>query len=373
MERNMHPRPSPIAASLYTLRDLNADVIIMHGPHGCCFRTGRLLEGDGVRVLTTAMAENDFIFGASEKLEETLKKANEMFSPMLVGIVGTCASMIIGEDLKEAIGNVDTDAIVLPVESHGGFGEGDNTEGAIAVLEVANEYDVISKEEAERQIEMLKLATKIEKTRGMAQGEYIKPNFGDSKEKVAKLIIEHIKAGKNVAFVLNAKKETAYLFADVLNVDYSSILNNSSLSDNSNKPIIIANLDENIGLPRIRSHAKNIKENLRNENIAIDYITGGLDEYPISVKKAEEFLKNKDINLVVVAGVPHALRIEDLDIESVAITDGPRLVEPLKNLGYVHVVAELDAHSKTLGTEEIVDSDFGMMLRTAIEWENDNI
>ena len=66
----MHPRPSPIAASLYTLRDLNADVIVMHGPHGCCFRTGRLLESDGVRVVTTAMAENDFILGASQKLEE---------------------------------------------------------------------------------------------------------------------------------------------------------------------------------------------------------------------------------------------------------------------------------------------------------------
>ena len=51
----MHPRPSPIAASLYTLRDMNVDVIIMHGPNGCCFRTGRLLESDGVRVLTTAM------------------------------------------------------------------------------------------------------------------------------------------------------------------------------------------------------------------------------------------------------------------------------------------------------------------------------
>ena len=366
----MHPRPSPIAASLYTLRDLNADVVIMHGPHGCCFRTGRLLEGDGVRVLTTAMAENDFIFGASEKLEETLKKANEMFNPKLVGIVGTCASMIIGEDLKEAIQNVDTDAIVLPVESHGGFGEGDNTEGAVAVLEVASEYSVIPKEEAERQVKMLKLATKIEKTRGMAQGEYIKPNFGDNKEKVAKLIIDYIKEGKKVAFLLNAKKETAYLFSDVLNVDFSSIINNQLLDSEPNKPMIIANLDENIGLPRIRSHAKNIKECLASENIAIDYITGGLDEYPITAEKAEEFLKNKDIDLLLVAGVPHAFKIENLDLESIAMTDGPRLVEPLRNLGYDHVVAELDAHSKTLGTEEIVDSDFGVMLRTAIEWEN---
>jgi len=366
----MHPRPSPIAASLYTLRDLNADVVIMHGPHGCCFRTGRLLEGDGVRVLTTAMAENDFIFGASEKLEETLKKANEMFNPKLVGIVGTCASMIIGEDLKEAIQNVDTDAIVLPVESHGGFGEGDNTEGAVAVLEVASEYSVIPQEEAERQVKMLKLATKIEKTRGMAQGEYIKPNFGDNKEKVAKLIIDYIKEGKKVAFLLNAKKETAYLFSDVLNVDFSSIINNQLLDSEPNKPMIIANLDENIGLPRIRSHAKNIKECLASENIAIDYITGGLDEYPITAEKAEEFLKNKDIDLLLVAGVPHAFKIENLDLESIAMTDGPRLVEPLRNLGYDHVVAELDAHSKTLGTEEIVDSDFGVMLRTAIEWEN---
>ena len=101
----MHPRPSPIAASLYTLRDMNVDVIIMHGPHGCCFRTGRLLESDGVRVLTTAMAENDFILGASEKLENTLKEAYDMFKPEFIGVVGTCASMIIGEDLKEAISN----------------------------------------------------------------------------------------------------------------------------------------------------------------------------------------------------------------------------------------------------------------------------
>ena len=85
----MHPRPSPIAASLYTLRDMNVDVIIMHGPNGCCFRTARLLESDGVRVLTTAMAENDFILGASEKLEDTLIKAYAMFHPKLMGVVGT--------------------------------------------------------------------------------------------------------------------------------------------------------------------------------------------------------------------------------------------------------------------------------------------
>ena len=70
----MHPSPSPIAASMYQLRDIGVDAIILHGPSGCCFRTARLLELDGVRVFTTAMDENDFIFGGSEKLEDTLNE-----------------------------------------------------------------------------------------------------------------------------------------------------------------------------------------------------------------------------------------------------------------------------------------------------------
>ncbi|MEE1129761.1 MAG: Ni-sirohydrochlorin a,c-diamide reductive cyclase catalytic subunit [Methanobrevibacter sp.] len=354
----MHPRPSPIAASLYTLRDMNVDVIIMHGPNGCCFRTGRLLESDGVRVLTTAMAENDFILGASEKLEETLIKAYEMFEPNLMGVVGTCASMIIGEDLKEAVANADLPCTVIPVESHGGSGEGDNTVGAIMVLDAAVECGVIPRQEADRQIEMLEKATQVEKTRGMAQGKYIKPNFGDSKESVAKVVVQAIKDGKKVAFVHNAKKETAYLFADIINFNYEDI-------NKDNKPIIVANLDENIGLERIRNHAKNIREELP---MGIDYITGGLDEYPITADAAADYLNDKDLDLIIVFGVPHAFPIENFDVESVAITDGPRLVEPLKDLGYTHVVAELDAHSKTLGTDKIVFSDFGGMIRSAIGW-----
>ena len=357
----MHPRPSPIAASLYTLRDMDVDVIVMHGPNGCCFRTARLLESDGVRVLTTAMAENDFILGAGDKLEETLKKAYEMFNPSLMGVVGTCASMIIGEDLKQSILNADLDCTVIPVESHGGSGEGDNTTGAIMVLDAAVDSGVISKSEADRQIKMLEKATEVEKTRGMAQGKYIKPNYGDSKEKIARLLVKALKSDKKVAFVLNAKKETSYLFADIINVDFKSIGAN---------PLIVANLDENIGLSRIRKHAVNIKEQLP---VEIDFITGGLDEYPLTAGKAADYLKDKDLDLIVVFGVPHAFPIEDFACESIAVTDGPRLVEPLRDLGYTHVVAELDAHSKTLGVDKIVESDFGEMIRASIEWlEDDN-
>ncbi|KXS41549.1 MAG: methanoproteinis marker 13 metalloprotein, partial [Methanohalophilus sp. T328-1] len=42
----MHPRPSSIVAALYTLRDLNVEVAILHGPPGCSFKHARLLEED---------------------------------------------------------------------------------------------------------------------------------------------------------------------------------------------------------------------------------------------------------------------------------------------------------------------------------------
>jgi putative methanogenesis marker 13 metalloprotein len=255
------------------------------------------------------------------------------------------------------------------VESHGGFGEGDNTEGAIAVLNAAVEYGVIPQEEADRQNEMLRLATQVEKTRGMAQGKYIKPNFGDSKEKVARIIVKAIREGKKVAFVLNAKKETSYLFADILNCDFSPLFDGAESNRDIENLHFIANLDENIGLPRIRQHAVNITKELNETGIDIECITGGLDEYPITPRKAEEYLKEIKPDLVIVAGVPHALYVEELDCETIAVTDGPRLVQPLNELGYSHVIAELDAHSKTLGVDEIVDSDFGMMIRSVIEWE----
>ena len=65
---------------------------------------------------------------------------------------------------------------------------------------------------------------------------------------------------------------------------------------------------------------------------------------------------------MIICKITSIIRITPLFFEET------RLVEPLKNLGYTHVVAELDAHSKTLGTDEIVFSDFGGMIRSAIGW-----
>lgn len=353
----IHPRPSPIAAALYTLRDLEVDVIIMHGPAGCCFRTGRLLEDEGIRVITTAMNENDFIFGAGEKLVETIQEVEETFHPKNIGIVGTCASMIIGENMKNNAQEAGVEANIIIVETHGGYEAGDNTAGAIQALKAANTAGLINQEEVERQSEMLQKATELEKTRGMAKGTYIKPDYGDNKVKIAKKIIDTIKSDKKVAIVLNAKKETSYLFADIMTINWEKYYPN-------NQPIFITNTDENIGLPYIKHHAETVNKTIYKKP---EHITGGLDEYPITGIKAEEILNEIKPDLTIVLGVPHAVDVTKIPGESVAVTDGPRLVEPLRQMGFENVVTELDAHSKTLGAKSIVESEFAQTIRGLLE------
>lgn len=353
----IHPRPSPIAAALYTLRDLGVEVIIMHGPSGCCFRTSRLLEDEGVRVITTAMTENDFIFGAKERLVSTINEVYEAFSPKNIGVVGTCASMIIGENMKSAAKEVDIDANIIVVETHGGYGDGNNTAGAISTLKAANSVGIISDEEVERQTHMLEEATNLEKTRGMAKGEYIKPDYGDNKVVVAKRILEALDEGKKVSIVLNAKKETSYLFADIMTIDWAKYYPD-------NKPVYIANTDESIGLPYIRQHAVEVNKSISQ---SIDYTTGGLDEYPVTGQKAEEELSHLNSDLTIILGVPHAVDVSKVPGETIALTDGPRLVEPLRDMGFDMVVTELDAHSKTLGAKSIVESEFAQTIRGLLE------
>lgn len=66
--RPVHPRPNPIVAAMYTLRDMEVDVIVVHGPSGCGFMASRMLEEAGVRVLTSGMTDNNLVFGGADTL-----------------------------------------------------------------------------------------------------------------------------------------------------------------------------------------------------------------------------------------------------------------------------------------------------------------
>jgi putative methanogenesis marker 13 metalloprotein len=356
----IHPRPSSIVAALYTLRDLNVDVAILHGPPGCSFKHARLLEEDGIHVVTTALDDNGFVFGGHDDLVGLIKKVTDMFEPKLIGVVGTCASMIIGEELHEAVLEANPDIPVIEVEVHAGYRN--NTKGVVFALESALDAGIINEDEFERQKFLLEEATMVEKRHGAASREYLAPSRGDVKYTVAKRIIELLKAGKRGITIMNAKKETGYMFADIT-VAVNEIARRLGIEQNV---VNMANLDETLGLPRVRHHAECIMNDLRELGIEIHEIIGGMDEYPIAGNVASKLIgeKYRDYDFAVITGVPHALPMDYISgMELISVTNGPRQVLPLKEMGHEHVIVEIDLHPKTLGVNHIVESEFGATLR----------
>ncbi|MEN3006748.1 MAG: Ni-sirohydrochlorin a,c-diamide reductive cyclase catalytic subunit [Candidatus Methanosuratincola petrocarbonis] len=355
----LHPRPSPIAAAMYTLRDLDADTIVIHGPSGCCFRPARLLEREGLRVVTSALQDNDFVFGSEGKLSKVLRRVDELFRPRLIGLVGSCASMIIGEDLRKAAREAGVLGKTICCDVHSG--SGDNTIGAIVALKEATAMGIISPQEFQRQQRALEMATILEQTRGTARGEYIENRPGDSPKDVAGVILKALSSGKRVACVLNAKKETAFLYADVL----------LAISEASKKVggsiQVLANLDPEVGLPRVSRYSRLILERLKEESVSVDSITGGIDEYPASGERAKEILMQYEPDLAVIAGIPHAVAVEG-KLRTVAVSVGSRAVSNLKSLGYDYVVGERDAHQVSLGrSKQIRRSFLGQAIREALK------
>ncbi|HUL61763.1 MAG TPA: Ni-sirohydrochlorin a,c-diamide reductive cyclase catalytic subunit [Methanocella sp.] len=360
--RIIQPRPSAIVAALYMLRDLDVDVAILHGPPGCCFKHSRLLEEDGLRVVTTAMCDSDYVFGGHALLVDVLRQAVERFHPRSIGIVGTCASMIIGENFHRAVEEARPGVPVVEVDIHAGFG--DNTRGAIATLEAAQAAGILDAREAERQKEMLLLATDLEKRAGAASMAYIEPSRGDLKYKAATRLIELMKAGKHGVSVLNAKKETAYMFADV-----HMAVDQAARKLGAPAPAVLANLDRTVGLPRIRRYAETITATFEGQGMKIDHLTGGLDEYPTAGDRAAAIIRERyaSCDYAVISGLPHGVPADALKgMEIFSITNGPRTVEPLKRQGHHHVMVEIDLHPKTLGVNRVVPSEFGDTLRSML-------
>ncbi|MDD1694293.1 MAG: Ni-sirohydrochlorin a,c-diamide reductive cyclase catalytic subunit, partial [Methanoregula sp.] len=206
----MHPRPSSIVAALYTARDLAVDVAILHGPSGCSFKHARLLEEDGMRVLTTSLADNEFIFGGQKPLEDVLRYAEDTFHPKRMAVVGTCVAMIIGEDLQAAIDGAAVKTPTIAVDIHAGYLE--NIAGVISTLEAAAEAGWITEEELTRQRYMMQKANEVERVRGAASQSYIEASRGDLKHIAAQELLRLARSGKKGVAILNAKKETAYMF-----------------------------------------------------------------------------------------------------------------------------------------------------------------
>lgn len=357
MTRVLHPRPNPIIAAMYTLRDLDVDLIVLHGPAGCGFMASRRLEEAGVRVMTTGMQENDLIFGAEENLVSVLKTVDRDFSPKVIGLIGTCASMIIGENLDSAVRKAGTRALVLPVDIHGCSGA--NTNGAIRTLEVAADKRLIPFAECERQKTLLTKATAIERDRGITSREYLEPSAGSTKLSVALKITNALRSGETVVVTLNAKKETAYGFSDIFRaVEIAK-------GRLGGETVYIANLDRNVGLPRIRRYCDDILRDLTDAGVTDIQITGGLDEYPVAGERAADIMDAVKGKVRVVAGLPHAL--PRLRPDDILVTDQPRELRNYLDQGYSNSVGEISTHADVMSTHAIIHSELGDTIREVVE------
>ena len=349
----MHPRPSSIVAALYTARDLKVDVAILHGPSGCSFKHARLLEEDGMRVLTTSLADNEFIFGGQKPLEDVLRYAEDHFSPKRMAVIGTCVAMIIGEDLQSAIDGAGITTPTIAIDIHAGYLE--NIAGVLSTLEAASDAGWISPDELTRQRFLMEKANEVERLRGAASQPYIVPSRGDLKHITAQRLLKLARSGKRGAAILNAKKETAYMFADEL----------VALHDACPEADItyIANLDQR-GLPKTRLDAERIYKDMIQCGLKIEII-GALDEYGANGDLLGRKLREIAPAFALITGVPHAIPPEYTQgIECFSVTNGPRQVGPLYAIGHQHVIVEIDLHPKTLGVSTIVESEFGAILRS---------
>ena len=351
--RYVQPRPSSIVAALYTLRDLNVELAILHGPSGCSFKHARLLEEDGLRVLTTSLGDEEFIFGGQHILEDVLRYAEKEFAPNRIAVVGTCVSMIIGEDLEAGIEASGIKTPAIGVSIHAGFRE--NTDGVLAALKPAAKAGWISEEEYERQKLVLAAANKNEHERGAACKTYISPSRGDLKHIAAVELLSLLRSGKKGMVIMNAKKETAYMFADHLCAVHE-------VTPEANVTYV-ANL-ENRGLPKVRDDAAAILSELNSRGVHPELI-GALDEYGGNGERIAKKIAEEMPDFILLTGIPHAITPEALSgITVFSITNGPRQVTPLKEQGHAYVMVEIDLHPKTLGVHNIVESEFGAVLRS---------
>jgi putative methanogenesis marker 13 metalloprotein len=351
-----HPRPNPIVAAMYTARDMNIDVIVMHGPAGCSFMASRPLENAGVRVVTSSMKDNDLIFGGGPSLEKTLNEAKERFSPKTMAVIGTCASTIIGDDIKAVIGRVDLgDTICFAIDCHGCMDS--NTEGAIRALKAGAQAGIIPKEEADRQSKLLKAATALEKKRGMVSRTYLSPAESPTKLSVCKRIVETLSKGGKVAVVMVAKKELAYRFADM----FPAV--DQARRKLGGETFFVANLDPDKGLPRIRGYCRDILQDLEKDGVKIDRNIGGLDEYAVVGDEMEAAVKGFSPDLTVILGICHAY--PTLDESCVLVTDQPRELSNYLDQGLT-AVGEVGSHGLVMGAKGIIPLETAQTLRELI-------
>ncbi len=105
-------------------------VLIQHAPIGCsadnpwfnlAFNMGlgrRNKPPQNLQIYSTNLLENDMVFGASDKLRQTIRDAKERFNPKAIFISMACATAIIGEDIDSIAEEMEDEIGITVIPLH---------------------------------------------------------------------------------------------------------------------------------------------------------------------------------------------------------------------------------------------------------------
>jgi len=93
-------------------------LVINHAPVGCAadsvpgnvnYKSGARIRGieyENVRIISTNLEERDTVFGASDKLRDTILQVYARYQPNAIFVTASCVSGIIGEDIQSVLNDL---------------------------------------------------------------------------------------------------------------------------------------------------------------------------------------------------------------------------------------------------------------------------
>lgn len=108
------------------LASIQDALVINHAPVGCAadavagnvnYKSGARIRGfeyQNIRVISSNLEERDTVFGATEKLRETILDAYRRYRPEAIFVTASCVSGIIGEDIQSVLNELK-DELGIPL------------------------------------------------------------------------------------------------------------------------------------------------------------------------------------------------------------------------------------------------------------------
>ncbi len=130
--------PDSLTGAIYAFEGLTDAVGVINGPTGCKYYTSFLVDYQDPRGSTlnpheyggppyfgqpraplSAVEEADYIYGTAAKLEPVLRQVSARAGTRLVGIVNTCGTSLIGDDVRGTVQRAGISQPVVVVDTAG--------------------------------------------------------------------------------------------------------------------------------------------------------------------------------------------------------------------------------------------------------------